>query len=541
MVDHLVENILKCPLATQWKKIGIYHHHGINLLLSSLHSKKSCGIGEFFDLIPIIDWCHKLKLDLIQLLPLTDSGDDPSPYFSLSSCALNPLFLSLDRLPYLDHYPELEKKLADLRKLNEFPRVAFPDVVSHKYSWFSEYFDKAGERFLKQKGFQEFWKENPWVEGYALFKAIKKTVSKNHWMTWPNELKNPSKEEYQELLKRHANDLHFFILLQYLCYLQLSHVKEYANSKEIYLEGDIPILISPDSADVWQFQDQFDLSLVAGAPPDIYTEEGQVWGVPLFNWDVVKKTNYSWWKQRISYAANFFNLYRIDHIVGFFRIWAIPPGYPSKDGFFTPKEKSKWLAQGREILEMLIENSLMLPIGEDLGVVPEEVRDTLAKLGICGTKILRWERKWKEDKSFIPFQEYHPVSMTSVSTHDSEPLQLWWRDIPDEAKSYAEFKHWDYKPYLTISQRKQILWDSHHTSSLFHVNLLQEYLAIFPQLVWENPEDERINIPGKVLPTNWTYRFRCNVEEICSHESLKKEISNIVFSPKSTFSLKAKI
>jgi 4-alpha-glucanotransferase len=118
--------------------------------------------------------------------------------------------------------------------------------------------------------------------------------------------------------------------------------------------------------------------------------------------------------------------------------------------------------------------------------------------------------------------------MTTVSTHDSETLQLWWQEFPEDAKAFAAFKNWTYSPDLTQAQRLEMLSDAHHTPSLFHINLLQEYLALFPELVWPNPADERINIPGKILPTNWTYRFRLSVEEIISHVKLKQAIKQII-------------
>ena len=121
--------------------------------------------------------------------------------------------------------------------------------------------------------------------------------------------------------------------------------------------------------------------------------------------------------------------------------------------------------------------------------------------------------------------------MTTVSTADSEPLQLWWQTHAEDAKAFAALFHWTYSPDLTHEQRLQILHAAHHTPSLFHINLLQEYLALFPELVWENPADERINIPGKVLPTNWTYRFRLSVEEIIAHEGLRLALKKILKSP----------
>jgi 4-alpha-glucanotransferase len=178
----------------------------------------------------------------------------------------------------------------------------------------------------------------------------------------------------------------------------------------------------------------------------------------------------------------------------------------------------------------MLNASPMLPIAEDLGTVPLAVRRTLMELGICGTKVMRWERHWDQDGAFIPIQNYPELSMTCVSTHDSETLQIWWKERKDEAEKYAQFKGWEYTPELLNPQRKHILWDSHHTTSLFHINLLQEYFAIFPELVWSDPQDERINIPGKILPTNWTYRFRPSVEEFTTHADLESAMKGILFS-----------
>jgi 4-alpha-glucanotransferase len=273
------------------------------------------------------------------------------------------------------------------------------------------------------------------------------------------------------------------------------------------------------------------MTMTAGAPPDMYTEEGQVWGFPIFKWDVMKEHNYNWWKQRLDIASNLYDIYRIDHILGFFRIWAIPLNSPSKEGRFIPEDQALWLAHGKELLSMMAANCPMLPIGEDLGLVPDAVRTCLAELGICGTKVPRWERNWDAGGYFIPAQEYNPISMTTVSTHDSETLGQWWSHYRDEAKAYADMKHWDCGPELTDTQRRYILWESHHSSSLFHINLLSEYLALFPELVWKDPQQERINIPGKVLPENWTYRTRQPLEKIVAHEGLRKGIEAIVHAP----------
>ena len=171
----------------------------------------------------------------------------------------------------------------------------------------------------------------------------------------------------------------------------------------------------------------------------------------------------------------------------------------------------------------------MMPIGEDLGTVPPEVRKSLLDLGICGTKVLRWEREWKQPgEPFIPIAQYQPVSMSTVSTHDSDQVNLWWSVHSEEAKTFAQMKGWDYIVPLPLEHYRQILWDSHHTASLFHINLLQEYLALFPELHYANPELERINVPGTISNRNWSIRYKPTVEQLVQHEGLKQCMRELI-------------
>jgi 4-alpha-glucanotransferase len=508
----------RLPSASQWNRIGLRPRHGVNIPLASLKTLQSSGIGEFYDLIPLIDWCKEVGFEVIQLLPLNDSGTDPSPYSALSSCALHPIYLSLSRLP---DKPELP----DTSHLNNLPRVSYLEVLSLKLNFLHTYCSEHGAKIIENKNFKTFLDQNLWLAPYALFKVLKDTLQHTPWMSWPQELKGP---DFNKLAAEHASDMLFYLLLQYLCHLQLKEVKDYAHSKGILLKGDIPILISPDSADAWFKPDRFNFTLSAGAPPDAYNNEGQYWGFPLFNWEDLKNEDFFWWKDRLKVASSYYDLYRIDHVVGFFRIWAIPLNHHPKEGKFLPENPALWIPQGKEILQMMLSASPMLPIAEDLGDVPPSVRTTLSELGICGTKVVRWERKYDQGGAFIPFKDYPVLSMTTVSTHDSETLQLWWQDSSEGVKEFCAFKHWTYSPDLSYDHRLEILKDSHHTPSLFHINLLQEYLALFPKLVSSNPQDERINIPGKILPSNWTYRLHVPLEEIARHDSLKKVIKSIL-------------
>lgn len=519
-MNGLQYHLLSSKTGRHWEKIGIFPHHGFCLSLSSLLSRESLGIGEFFDLIPLIDWAAFVGMDVIQLLPINDTGDHPSPYNAMSSCALEPAFIRLTSLPGLKDDPRLQDKLKALAKHNEAPLVPFQEVKNLKLDILREYFLFHYSEYHKSASYEQFLEMNSWLPEYGLYKALRKAHPFNVWTSWPSHLQNPPEKDLFLLIKEYNEDIQFYSFLQYIAFQQMGKVKEYACEKKVHLKGDIPILLSPDSADVWFHQEIFDLSFVAGSPPDLFNSSGQKWGFPLFNWEKLKETRYFWWKRRLATAEHFFHIYRMDHVVGFFRIWGVPKDKESLFGHFVSPNRYIWPLHGKERLNMMVESSTMLPIAEDLGTIPHEVYTTLAELGIPGTKIVRWNRYWEEDCSLIKLEDYEPVSITSVSTHDTETLDQWWEKYPHEAQEYAKMRKFPYEPKCTPDIRYKLLKDAHSTPSLFHINLLQEYLALFPELVHEDPDLERINIPGSFRNENWRYRFIPKIEEMISHTEL---------------------
>ena len=459
-------------------------HHGINLTLASIWTEKSTGVGEFLDLIPLIDWARKHKMDVVQLLPLNESGRDPSPYNARSSNALHPIYLSLHALPGGHEIPSAPRS----------DRVHYHDVYQLKMAYLREYLKQnpIGEKL------EEFRKEHRWLDTYALFKTLKAKQGHKHWKDWEEKYRDISNHAKKKYLEEFAQEILFYESVQYLCFDQMKRVKAHAEVQGVMLKGDIPILVNPDSADVWGNREFFDLELEAGSAPSPYDPEGQHWGFPLYRWDVMEQNHFEWWKVRLKTAEELYHLYRLDHIVGFFRIWAIPPGKKPSAGKFVPENDALAEAQGRKLLELLIAHSKMVPIGEDLGTVPPYVRKWMDALKICGTKILRWEDNPKTFPS---------LSMSSVSTHDIEPLRL---SGTPESELLATLKA------------------SHRSGSLYHIDLLQEYLSTVPELRWEDPEQDRINVPGKVLPTNWTSRTKDPLEVILNNQELSKNITEIV-------------
>ncbi len=505
MDPELVQQIKSSPAAKQWDKVGIENRHGLCIPLFSLHSENSCGIGEYTDLLHLIPWCREVGFNVIQLLPLNDNGRDLSPYNALSANALNPLHLGF------------RKK----NPLSWTKRVDYEKVREIKMGWLRDSFRQDGKEILSSTPFQEFADDNPWLLPYSVFRTLKEKHGWKDWRLWPPADQNMTEEQLLNFEDR--NELLFHQFCQFLCFQQLHLVKREANRQGILLKGDIPILISPDSEDVWYHRDLFDLSVKAGAPPDMYNKNGQVWGFPLFNWDKIKDNGYGWWRNRLKTASRVYDLYRIDHIVGFFRIWAIPHGSEAIEGHYVPSDRAEWFRNGRERLMMMLSGNGMLPIGEDLGTVPKKVHDILEEMGICGTKFLM---SLKVRKTASSPQEFTPLSLTTVSTHDSPTLNIWWRDYPEEVQEYARIKDWTIGPKFTTEQRIDILRDSHQSASLFHINLLQEYLALYPELNFDDTDDERVNQPGVLSDKNWNIRYPATVETIINHKGLKEIIKN---------------
>lgn len=527
-IQEVNKKILESPLASLWETIGICHHHGMALMLGSLRTKNSCGIGEYLDLLPLIDYCKTVGFDIIQLLPINDSGEDPSPYNAISSLALHPIYLSLHALPNLEKHQELSSKLKNFSYFNKTERIDYHGVLKAKSDFLKAYYEKEKHHFIKNPDFQAFVKRCDWISDYGLYKALRESMTFMTWREWPEALKNPTDQRRKELKDIHQDEIEYFAFLQYLCSLQMNEVKEYATKQKVFIKGDIPILISPDSADVWLHREFFDLGFAVGVPPDQFNEDGQYWGFPAYVWPKLKEAKYSFWKKRLESCESYYHIYRIDHVLGFYRLWLIPPGKAPGCGFYNPSDLKEAVKVGHEILQNIVEFSKMLPVAEDLGVVPPKITQSLRGLGIAGTNVIRWERDYETDEHMIALEDYEPLSMTTVSTHDSQTLQIWWEKHPDEVKEFCEVARLKYQKKLTKEMRYEILKKSHHSGSLLHINLFQEYLALFDDLVSKDKKKERINIPGFVLPANWTYRFKYSLEEIASHSQLSKSISSII-------------
>jgi len=311
---------------------GKWKGAGVAVPLFSLRTEHSGGIGEFTDLYQLVDWSCKCGLKLIQLLPLnetvsTHSWVDSYPYKSISVMALHPVFLNITKMGVLDDESLMVGFIQTLSGFNSQESVHYEEVHKVKSKFFKLVFDQQKDSFLQNRAFLEFFEQNKsWLVPYSAFCYLRdqnKTADFRQWKCYQTY----NEEEIIKLTSAENSffpdiAVHYFI--QYHAHKQLSEAANYAREHGIVLKGDIPIGISPNSVEAWTQPELFNLSQQAGAPPDEFADLGQNWGFPTYNWDVMAKDGYLWWKNRLRQMAHYFDAFRIDHIVGFFRIWEIP-------------------------------------------------------------------------------------------------------------------------------------------------------------------------------------------------------------------------
>jgi len=305
---------------------------GVAIPIFSLRSENSWGCGDFGDLKKMIDWAAATSLQLIQTLPvndttLTETWRDSYPYSAISNNALHPMYCSIHDLPALKDKVLMESLEAARIKLNKLPQMDYESVLNLKWKYFKELFNQEGQQVLSSTEFKEFLDNNgDWLIPYAAFCYLRWKTEQTDFRNWGEwalydafkiqRFSDPSQTYYSEIA------IHYYI--QYLLHVQLIEARNYAHKHSVVLKGDIPIGISRNSVEAWSESALFNMDVQVGAPPDEFSATGQNWGFPSYNWDRMKADDFRWWKRRFEKMADYFDAYRIDHILGFFRIWEIP-------------------------------------------------------------------------------------------------------------------------------------------------------------------------------------------------------------------------
>ena len=305
---------------------------GIAIPVFSLKSEKSFGVGDFGDLKRMVDWAVNTRQKVIQILPVNDTTmthawTDSYPYNSISIYAFHPMYADIRQMGTLKDKEAASKFSKKQKELNNLPAIDYEAVNQTKWEFFNLLFRQEGEKVLASKGFKDFFETNKeWLQPYAVFSYLRDAYKTPNFRKWPRHSVYQAKDIEKMCQPGTADYPHIslYYYIQYHLHLQLLSATEYARQHGVVLKGDIPIGISRNSVEAWTEPHYFNLNGQAGAPPDDFSINGQNWGFPTYNWDVMEKDGYRWWMKRFQKMAEYFDAYRIDHILGFFRIWEIP-------------------------------------------------------------------------------------------------------------------------------------------------------------------------------------------------------------------------
>lgn len=466
---------------------------GILLPISSLPS--NYGIGTFGDeAYKFVDQLFQAGQKYWQVLPIGPTSFGDSPYQSFSAFAGNPYFIDLDYL--------VKEKLITKKEIKEYNWGCEEDCVDYAIL-FENRFQILKRAYKKsqhqtQEEFLVFCKESSfWLDDYSFYMALKFHFDQHEWLLWDEEIRYREEsaiEKYQELLK---DEIGFWKFLQYKFYQQWKQLKEYANQKNIKIIGDIPLYVAMDSADVWVHSRIFELDErknpinVAGVPPDCFSETGQRWGNPLYNWDVMEEEDFKWWRERMKSNATLYDIIRIDHFIGIVRYYSIPSKSPTA-------MKGKWRkGPGEKLTKAILESiSDANIVAEDLGIVVDRVRRLMKKTGWPGMKILEFAFDSGAKNEFLPHNYKDSNCLVYGGTHDNETLVGFLENMSSKDLNYA------YK-YLNVRKKSDVVdamirlaYESIAAVAIFQ---MQDLLKL--------DNKARMNLPSSV-GINWKWRLK---------------------------------
>ncbi|MEY8767760.1 4-alpha-glucanotransferase [Francisella philomiragia] len=460
---------------------------GLLLAISSLPSQ--FGIGDLGkSAYEFVDIIKQANIKIWQVLPLTPLGYGNSPYQSSSSFAGDEIYISLEKLADYGLLEELSLKSLNVNS----DKVEYELVRNFKDKYLEEAFSNfqsSKDKFEQE--YNNFIAQNSWVRNYAIFKAFRKANNNQAWNFWPQEYKNWIKDKAIEL-NQFQNEIDYQIFLQFIFYKQWFELREYANQNNIEIMGDLPIYLGFDSADVWEHQDIFLLdenqnpTFVAGVPPDFFSETGQLWGNPLYDWNKLKETNFDFWIDRLNGNFKLFDIVRIDHFRAFDTYWKIPAGEKTAIN-------GEWVeAPGYDFFDTVYKR---IPdaniIAEDLGDLRDEVFELRDHYKLKGMKVFPFHfdlktAKFVEDSNIIAYS----------GTHDNNTLKGWYFD---ELNRYQRKL---LKKYFKANDRnifRKII--------KYLLNCDAEYVILPVQDILELGREARLNTPGTVGSPNWQWKL----------------------------------
>jgi 4-alpha-glucanotransferase len=490
---------------------------GVLIPLFSIPSSRSWGIGEIADIEPMARWLDSAGQRVLQLLPINEMPPgETSPYSALSAMAIDPQFISIYALEDFDAIGgegALEPKLrAALDAIRVSPAIQYEGVRALKqqllrraFAHFRDTEWAGGTR--RSAAFRAYMDQQTWwLDDYALFRALHARYDERAWTDWPDALRRREPHALAAAAAELADDILFRQYLQWIAGDQWGSARDAAG--DVALFGDLPFMVSGDSADVWARQDEFRIDASVGVPPDAFSETGQDWGLPVYRWEVLAQRDYDWLRIRARRNADLYDGYRVDHLVGFYRTYFRP--HDGSRPQFTPCDEAAQTRLGERVLAVLREPGSEI-IAEDLGTVPDFVRQSLARLAVPGYKVLRWERRWHDPgQPFNDPREYPAVAVATSGTHDTEPMVIWWENASlDEREAVLAIP--SIREPLTEDDRARALSEATLSHPLREA-LLETLFASGAGLLILPIQDvfgwrDRINQPATVSNGNWTWRL----------------------------------
>ena len=502
---------------------------GLLLPLFSARSTRSWGIGDISDLGRLAPWLRASGLRLLQLLPVNDMATgQTSPYSALSAMAIEPLYIAVDDVPDVQAlgdaaYPT--GALAHRAELNASPVVRYAEVMAIKETALG----RAFEHFLdtewpadtpRTRDFRAFMKdEHWWLDDYALFRVLHDQFDARAWWHWPAGLAARDAASLTRARAEHAGAVLEACWTQWIAQRQWEQARR--DLEGIALVGDLPFMVSADSADVWARQSLFSRSASVGTPPDAFSETGQDWGLPVYLWDAMRADDFGWLRGRGRRMAEMFDGFRIDHLVGFYRTYWRPANGDAP--YFVPADEPEQRELGEAVIEAFASAGAAL-IAEDLGTIPDFVRASLQDLQLPGYKVMRWERQWHVDgKPFHDPATYAAASLATTGTHDTDMLADWWDDSTLDERT-------------AILQLPELRDAGFHPESLYDNALRDALIALLLQsgsdLVIFPLQDvfgwrDRINVPGTVGPDNWSWATPIPVDHLMDHPTARERAATL--------------
>lgn len=465
---------------------------GVLMPISSLPG--GFGIGTLgAEAYRFVDFVCRNGFKYWQVLPVGPTSYGDSPYQSFSAFAGNPYFIDLDTLA---EEGCLEKGTYEEIKWGKIKNeVDYAAIFTHRFPVLKEAFGNS--RHLDDKEYKEFLEETKfWLEDYAFYMALKYHFDQASWQEWEEDIKflKPSAvKKYKKLL---SAEIDFWKFLQYKFRQQWMKLKKYANDKGVMIIGDIPLYVALDSADVWVNKQNYAIdekgkeTSIAGVPPDMFSATGQRWGNPIYNWDVMEETGFSWWRERMKANASFYDVIRIDHFIGIVNYWSIPAECETAiDG--------EWLKGPGEKLTNAISESIgdAKLIAEDLGVLTKPVVNLIQKTGYPGMKIIEFGLDGPADNQYLPHNYSKSNIIAYIGTHDNETLAGYLKGLKRKQKSFV-------KEYYGVKREK----DLHKVIVRSLFSCIGDVVIIQMQDMLSLDNSARMNLPSTV-GINWKWKM----------------------------------